>query len=272
MAGEYKAMSYRIGMTMLTYNRLEDTKITLPNVIKTASNKVAWALTVIDNGSSDGTQEYLKEQFELKMIDTLVLLKENIGVAKGQNVGWCLHDKNGAEIVGKIDNDVFFHKNNWLDAILNVLDNSPEIGALGYNCEHKNTYHIVNNGKVLYRFKGGNIGGACFFVPKHVHETLGYWTEDFDKYGEEDADYGVRIILAGFKNAYMDDETVMEHFGHDSKEYREFKDIQRQDNLKGSFQQVYNSYHNKSRSLKFETNILNEITEKDLILFEGSHI
>lgn len=248
-----------VNMVTATFNRLWHTQQTLPNVRATASTcQLPFVITVVDNGSTDGSVEYLKELHKHKVIDTLILLKENIGVARAQNIGWKFWADRGVPIYGKIDNDVIFRQNSWLDAIVGVLNRAPEIGALGYNCEAKNQYPVVFNGQVAYRWKGGNIGGACFFVPKSTHDKLGYWCQDFDKYGEEDADYGVRIMLSNLRNAYMVDEEVMEHLPEPQDAYRKFKDDQRAQNLRGIWNEICHGYQAGTRSLKVESNCLNE--------------
>ena len=246
----------KANLVSVTFNRLEFTKQTLPNIRETASDTIPYYLTVVDNGSTDGTVEYLKELFDNHIIDNLILLKENIGVAKGSNLGWRLFDE--VPVYAKIDNDVLFSRKNWLDDILHILENAPEIGALGYNCETKNIYSVTSNGKVSYRFKGGNIGGACHFIPSHIKEVLGYWNENFDKYGEEDADYGIRIMYAGFKNAYMGDETVITHLGEPESDYVLFKREQRQKNLEGILQRFTGGYLNKTIPLYNNSDIENE--------------
>lgn len=247
---------HKVNLVSVTYNRLDFTKQTIPNIRETASNNIPYMLTVVDNGSSDGTQEYLKGLFEQRIIDNLILSKENLGVAKGSNLGWRLFDE--VPIYSKIDNDVLFLKNNWLDDILHVLENAPEIGALGYNVEAKNYYGLVDNGNVSYRHKGGNIGGACHFISPRAKEILGYWNEGYDKYGEEDADYGFRIIQAGLRNAYMADETVMTHLGEPENEYTEFKRRQRRENLNGPWGKFLTGYANKTIPLFMTSNIENE--------------
>nr|MBA3965378.1 glycosyltransferase [Nitrospirales bacterium] len=84
-----------------------------------------------------------------------------------------------------------------------------------------------------------------------THQTLGFWCEDYGLYGEEDADYGLRIQLQGLQNAYMEDEQVGMHLpagraahidgdtlkatdGIEEKthaEYRAFKDESRRKNV-----------------------------------------
>lgn len=267
--------SYKVNICMVTFNRLDYTKQSLENVISTASKKIPFMMTVIDNGSTDGTVEYLKQLHIENKITNLILLDENIGVAKAQNLGWKLFESD-ADIYGKIDNDIIFEKNFWLDGIVEILDNVPKIGAIGYNCEDK---HYLNDGKdtnyPLYKFnnyqfrvKKGNVGGACFFVSKEVHDLLGVWCEDYNKYGEEDADFGVRISHSNLYNCYMPDEDVMIHLPETNEEYKKFKDDQRDDNLEGPFRKNYRLYQKKLKELKIDTNI-DKTAEYTIVLREN---
>jgi GT2 family glycosyltransferase len=62
------------------------------------ANTRAFRLIMIDNGSSDGTSEYLTQVLENKSSSsntekyiTLVLNKENLGVIGGRNMGFALY-------------------------------------------------------------------------------------------------------------------------------------------------------------------------------------
>lgn len=247
-----------VNIVVVTYNRWDYSEQCLPNIRETASDKIPYTITVVDNGSSDGTPEKLKEMYKDGIIDNLVLLKENIGVAKAQNIGWQLNID--APYYAKIDNDVLFEKKGWLDGVINTFTKSTGVGALGYQCTEDNAnYPISSENGVSYRVKNGNIGGACFFVPKHVNEELGFWCEDFGKYGEEDADYGMRITVSSRKNCYMVDRTIMKHLPEKDKEYRKFKDDERDENMKGDFWKMIGEYKSGQRPLKIDSNILEQL-------------
>jgi len=47
---------------VLCYNRLDYTKICLDSFIKTAP--IEYGIVIVDNGSTDGTREYLTKQFK----------------------------------------------------------------------------------------------------------------------------------------------------------------------------------------------------------------
>lgn len=248
----------QVNIVVATYNRWEYTEDCIPNIRETASDSIPFTITVVDNGSSDGTPEKLKKFLDDGIIDHLVLLKKNIGVAKAQNIGWLLQPK--AQFYGKIDNDVLFRKNGWLDDIMTIFNHTKKIGALGYQCSgDSTTYPTVRENGVYYNEKNGNIGGACFFVPKKISDELGHWNEGYGKYGEEDADYGMRITVSGYKNCYMVDRNVMTHLPEQDAEYRKFKDDEREDNFKKGFWTIINEYKTNRRSLKIESNILDDL-------------
>jgi GT2 family glycosyltransferase len=230
-----------VNIGRVTYNRLEFTKQAISSIVKYTS--FPYVITVVDNGSQDGTQEYLKKLLEKEIIKNLILLEQNIGVAKASNIAWLQEPK--ALYYLKYDNDIVIQKNNWLSALVSVIDAIPEIGVLGYNFEPISyPLQVFKNYRIRIK-EEGNIGGACFLIPKRTRDILGYWCEDYGLYGFEDVDYCFRVKLAGFLNAYMEDEEIGIHLPAGKapiidginwrasdgieevkyKEYRNFKDL-----------------------------------------------
>lgn len=176
----------------------------------------------------------------------------------------------------KYDNDIVIQKNNWLSALVTVIDAIPELGAIGYNFEPV-SYPL----KLLREYKirvkeEGNIGGACFLIPKRTEDILGYWCEDYGFYGFEDVDYSFRIKLTGLLNAYIEDEEIGIHLpagravridartwrGSDGieevdyKTYRDFKDLELRENIiSGIVEKTFNEYVNKMRPLYIRSNL-----------------
>lgn len=95
-----------------TYNRLKYTRKTLLALIKSKTGKIY----VIDNNSSDGTKEYLKEM-ESKHKNRLEIIynNNNEGVVGAMNQ--FLDITKGEEVVGKIDNDTMVKKE-WFETML----------------------------------------------------------------------------------------------------------------------------------------------------------
>lgn len=84
-----------IPILMITYNRLEYTRQALPALFNSEGVRVY----VIDNGSTDGTAEWLKSQCAWDIIYN----DRNLGIAGAMNQFLALTQD--AEFVGKVDND-----------------------------------------------------------------------------------------------------------------------------------------------------------------------
>lgn len=190
---------------MVTYNRLEYTQKSIASIID--NTVFPYVLTVVDNGSADGTQAWLRKQKRRGIIKNLILHPENKGYAYAANDGWEAED---SDYYVKVDNDIIIQKKGWLSGMIEAIDNCPEVGVIAYNFE-QHSYPIIKIGGYKLRVKVGNLGGCCVLIPKRTYQLLGYWCEEYGLYGEEDGDYGFRIKLAGLLNCYMEDENIGLH-------------------------------------------------------------
>lgn len=119
-----------IDILFLSHNRLDFTKAVTENLIpNTDWNKVR-LIRVHDDGSTDGTQEYLESvkwpvprEFRFNRIG---------GPVAGMNAYLKDHD-DGPEIFCKLDNDVLV-PHGWLGDCLRVMDHHRELDLLGIEC------------------------------------------------------------------------------------------------------------------------------------------
>ena len=192
---------------MVTYNRIEFTKQAVASIVN--HTRFPHVITIVDNNSQDGTREYLKELHRKGLIKNLVLLDENIGVARASNLAWQIEPE--AEYYLKYDNDIVIEKSDWLLNMVKVIDKFQEIGVLGYNFEPISYPVTAVKGYKIRIKQQGNIGGACILIPKRTERLLGYWCEDYGLYSEEDADFGYRVQSANMFNVYMEDENTGFH-------------------------------------------------------------
>ncbi len=261
-----------VNIGMVTYNRLEFTQQAIEALVK--FTEYPHVLTIVDNNSQDGTRDYLIRQQQLGVIKNLILLDENVGVAKAANIAW-LQEPDAAYFL-KLDNDIVVQKHGWLNAMVDTLERVQELGVVAYNFEPVSYPRFKVNG-VIFRMKddkgSGTLGGACVLIPKRTQKLLGYWNEEYGLYGEEDADYGVRVATARLRNAYMEDEDIGLHLpagkaaaidldtlvADDAAElemhrqYREWKDEQRRENVQqGLFHRNILAYINHEKSLYVE--------------------
>jgi GT2 family glycosyltransferase len=197
---------------ILSFNRLNYTKQCIEAIYKTKGS-YPFKLTVVDNGSTDGAVDYLKELKSQGLIDNLCLNPKNVGVAKGANSCWTKEPT--AKYFLKLDNDMVAQKVGWLDSMIDAMKFChPQIATLGYNVEPVS--YPINytgaGGEINLRVKQSNIGGACLLIPERTEKLIGYFNENsYQQYGEEDAEYYIRLALLGQYNAYMEDEDVFFH-------------------------------------------------------------
>lgn len=195
-----------VNVAMITYNRLEFTRHAIAALVDSAN--YPYVLTVVDNGSTDGTKAYLEAMCRQGVIRNLTLLPENVGVAKAANLAWSLEAD--AAYYLKLDNDIVMTRRGWLREMVETIANDPELGAVAYNFEPR-SYTLSRRHTRYLRIKDGNLGGACILIPRRTFDHLGYWCEDYGLYGEEDFDFGERLRLAGLLNAYLEDENAGLH-------------------------------------------------------------
>jgi len=231
-------------LMMVTYNRLDLTKETLHNLFRdkiTNENNAGrnFNLVIVDNGSSDGTVKYL-ESWHSAMVTSdcdflgevrVIYLPENKGIAIGRNIALKTAAELGTKWFCTIDNDVKL-PTGWLQEAIEIMEANKPYCAIGVNFETETFPEVTKNGFTFQEKPAGNLGTACMVFKKQLHQMLGYFNTEYGMYGEEDADFGMRARVAGFRMGYIKENG--EHLGADEEdvnEYREFKTKQHADNL-----------------------------------------
>jgi GT2 family glycosyltransferase len=105
-------VNIQVAAIVITYNRLE----LLKQVINGLRNQTRLpdVIFVINNGSNDGTQEWLSLQDDLQ-----VITQENVGSSGGQNTGFKTAFYGGYDWIWTMDDDVVPHP----DCLENLLEN-----------------------------------------------------------------------------------------------------------------------------------------------------
>jgi GT2 family glycosyltransferase len=176
-----------------------------------AFTDVAYELIVIDNGSTDGSQEFLRAADAPNI--TLVENPENIGCPPARAQGMALAD---GDYIVFLDNDTVVTAG-WLSRLIQHCENNPAIGMLGPSTNYisgpqmipgvmyETTPELVHIAATMAtHFEGmlqptTRLVGFCMFIRRAVVEKIGSCDPRFGKYGFEDDDYSIRAILAGFE-------------------------------------------------------------------------
>ncbi|GAB7389189.1 hypothetical protein BSNK01_30270 [Bacillaceae bacterium] len=210
----------KTSIIILTYNKLEYTKLCIDS-IRQFTDPGSYEVIIIDNHSTDGTVEWLKQQSDLKVIFN----KENVGFPKGCNQG--IEVASGDNIL-LLNNDTVVTKN-WLHNLLIGLYSSSDIGAVGPVTNAAAYYSTIpvqyKNLEEMHRFANQynqsnpnlweerlKLIGFCMLIKREAVEKVGLLDERFTPGNFEDDDYSIRLREAGYRLLLCKD-TFIHHFG-----------------------------------------------------------
>jgi glycosyltransferase involved in cell wall biosynthesis len=208
-----------INITIPVFNRLDETRRTLESVKK--HTHMPHFLIVVDNGSEPHVNEYLREARAHGLIDHLFVLGNNYGISCAVNVGWRMAP---ASYYMKLDNDMEIIMPGWLDSIFARWRHCAQPSIIGPIWHDRIPWRagerVITPDGELYTARK-SLPGCAFIVPRQVVESLGYFNEDYGLYGAEDADYSVRVLVAGFGRYAFEADPLMAHLGISSEMYEE---------------------------------------------------
>lgn len=208
--------TYEINIVIATYNNAENIDKIINSIITTIS-KIPYTLTVVDNASTDSTQNIIKRLFKSKTIDNYALFKRNMGLAVAYN--WVLSQVK-ADYSLYIKPHSVFTKTGWLERMQKYLSQSPTLGMVScplwadeqggtlFNTAQDEILRINQRGKIL--------PSVATLIKKNIFETLGYWCEDYGKHGPIEEDYALRCDLSGFARAYLPNVDFLNYIAPDS--------------------------------------------------------
>jgi len=183
---------------ILTYNRLDCTKKCIEAITDNAPYGDGYEIVVVDNGSTDGTREWLEAQVAEGGILKLHLCQENIGVPAGWNIGIELATSDTDYYV-ILNNDVYVTPG-WLEKLMAVITLNPLIGMVGPMTNEISGPQLRGSFPQGWNFYFWRLVGFCLLIKGEVLRKVGEFDERFGRGNFEDDDYSVRVIQAGYKN------------------------------------------------------------------------
>ncbi len=114
----------KIVLGITTYNRLEYLKKLISSFIETYKQTYNWKLIISDDGSKDGTIEFLKALKDFHNAEIIPLFNERVGVHESTNSIFKEAIKEDFDYGFKMDDDLVFVKKGWEDLYINAIINS----------------------------------------------------------------------------------------------------------------------------------------------------
>lgn len=200
---------------------------------------------VIDNGSSDGTQEYIKNHFpEVHFIQS----EQNLGFGKANNIGIETAYKKGADFFYLMNQDAWLYEES-LEKLLEVYHSHPNTAEIGiispvhidgtekkldifldkyiaYNCEKTRLISDLYFQSLKPYYELDFVNAAHWLLPKKTIEKVGGFNPYFFHYGE-DNEYVNRVHFHKMKIILVPASKVV----HDGKQslnkidYSKYKDL-----------------------------------------------
>ncbi|GAA4999767.1 glycosyltransferase [Pseudoluteimonas lycopersici] len=213
----------RVSVIVLAFNNLELTRACLDS-IEAHSHWPNLEVIVVDNASSDGTREFLREWEQGGAGRKAILNDGNLGFAAGNNVG--LAAATGEYLV-LLNNDTYVTPN-WVRTLVNHLRRNPGVGIVGPVTNnignearieiHYGDMQEMRSAAAAYtRRHAGEllpirtVAFFCVAMPRSTYETVGPLDPAFGVGFFEDDDYCRRVEAAGLGVACAEDAFVHHH-------------------------------------------------------------
>lgn len=203
------------------FNKLELTQPCL-EAIKRFTESSLYELIVVDNASTDGTAEYLKNCGHARVISN----QENKGFARACNQGACAA---GTDLLLFLNNDTVVHEG-WLQMLLDCLEQHPKAGIVGCRLLYPDgtVQHagvgITVDGIGEHLFSGFSadypaviqprllqaVTAACMLVRRNCFNAVGGFDEGYIN-GFEDVDFCLKARRLGYDVRYCPDTRIVHY-------------------------------------------------------------
>ena len=181
--------------------------------LKKKTNYSAYNVVVVDNGSLDGSAEFVKQTFSWAYG---LALKRNYGFSEGNNKGIMYSLKKfKPDYVLLLNNDVEIVQPDWLSRMVFVAESDEEVGIVGCKLVYPDgkTQYIgtkitvkglkwlnpLNEDSLPETFDVDAVLGACFLIKKAVLDRIGLLDVGFSPFVHEESDFCVRAKKAGYR-------------------------------------------------------------------------
>jgi len=223
-------MTGKVAILIVSWNGRKDLPRCLESINIYHSKFDEFDVFIVDNGSIDGTVEWLNGAFPWIHV---IPLKENLGFAGGNNEGWNYIEKFNYEYLLLINQDTEV-MGDWLSCLVQAADKDKSIAAIQPVILQMADPSLVNtvgnpihflgfgfsggNGKNIKSFHFDNeiidvpyASGACVLLRIGVIREIGLFDPKYFSFCE-DLDLGWRILLYGYRNCLCTSASILHNY------------------------------------------------------------
>ncbi len=222
-------MSHSPSIIIVTWNGLEATKRCLASL--EANTSIAHRVIVVDNGSEDGTCEWIRQR--LSPSDT-IFFETNTGYRHAVNAGIALASQDADVVL--LNNDVTITSSDWLERLRDAAYSSVEVGLVGCRLiDGERRLNHAGGYVVPESMQGELIAGreldvgqftrkrvveyctaAVLYVKRDVLATIGSLDDHYFSY-YEDTDFAFMAARSGFTSLFLGELTLRHEHNLSSK-------------------------------------------------------
>ncbi|SDC55268.1 MULTISPECIES: glycosyltransferase family 2 protein [unclassified Candidatus Frackibacter] len=205
-----------VDLVIINYNTLDYLNKLIESIRK--NTRISYNIIVVDNGSNDGSKEYLYKQEDIKVVTN----EKNMGYAAACNQG--IRVGIGDYIV--LMNSDLEVTAEWLSPLVNCIKNNSDIAVVGPKLVNDRGLIVGAGTGFDFQLRGWlspedapefnkiadvlSVCGACYLIRRDLLEKLGYFDERYFFYFEE-LDYSFNAIYNGYRVVYCPESKVY-HF------------------------------------------------------------
>lgn len=234
-----------LSIILVCWNNKEYLDTCLKSLYETGM-KNSFDILVVDNGSTDGSQQMLVEKYPNVQI---IQNTENVGLGRASNQGI---EATSGRYVLLLNNDTIVNGSSF-DAMVNFLDQNPKTGGVGgkifnpdgtvqscynYFSTFREEFLIATRlGEIILpgypavvnseQIKSVDwISSACLMLRRSVLDEVGVLDDEYFIYGDE-ADLQYRIKKAGWDIHYLPQATIIHYGGRSMDRWKRRKMVYR---------------------------------------------
>ena len=199
----------KLSIVFLNFNKLAETIVTSTRLQELCINRDDIEIIAVDNGSVDGTAEYLQEQNGISSL----LLPDNSGIA-GYSAGF---NKAQGEYILVLDDDSCPLSLAGIDHTLQILDQRADIGIIAAHIQTPDgtpqwSWHLPVSDVFC---RSPFFIGCGFIIRRDLFAKIGWYPEDFFLYQNE-IDVSFQVRLQGY-DIFYDPACIIVHRGTPSQ-------------------------------------------------------
>jgi len=187
-------------LAITTYNRLDYLRSCVESFLQTRSHAFDWQLIIADDGSKDGTKEYLT-QIEKKH-KAIIIHNDRTHIHHQVNTILQRLSTMSFDLCFKCDDDVAFLQKGWDELYWDTIDRTGYAHLIFYDKHwqpYANRSQVLKFGKLVSNCSAEQIQGAFYTITPEMIDRVGYFdTQQFGASGLGHVDFSFRSCRAGF--------------------------------------------------------------------------